>query len=119
MGTRKLVARIEPRLARLLASRPATPIILTGTLALAGLGAGILTPAAAQHSQVQVVQIPALQLSSWHTFCGPDPDGDGHVVCHILASQVAAVPNLGCSGPDPDHDGTYICYYASEPPIAR
>jgi hypothetical protein len=44
----------------------------------------------------------------------PDPDGDGHTVCHILASQVNTIPNLGCYV-DPDGDGTYICYYATDP----
>jgi hypothetical protein len=115
MGIGKQLAdSVGPRLARLLVTRPATPLILTGTLAVAGLGAAALNPAHGHQIPSPSVQPAALDLSSPHTFCRPDPDGDGHTECHILATQVSTVPNLGCYA-DPDGDGTYICYYATDP----
>jgi hypothetical protein len=113
IGT-KLVGWLELRLARTLATRAATPLILAGTLAVAGFGAAGVNPAQVHQAPSPAVRTPALLLSSPHTFCEPDPDGDGHTVCHILASQVSTVPNLGCSA-DPDGDGTFICYYATDP----
>jgi hypothetical protein len=98
--------------ARLLISRSGTPVLLVGTLALAGWGA-LSGPPAAGH--------PVLQLTSPHTFChqdwdqGEGQDGDGQVICHILASQVNTFPNLGCHA-DFDGDGTYVCFYATQPP---
>jgi hypothetical protein len=115
MGIReKLVGRLEIGLARVLAPRAASPLILAGTLAFAGLGAAAMNPVTAQQAQRSVVPAPTLLLNSPHTFCHPDSDGDGHTVCHVLASQVNTVPNMGCYD-DPDGDGTSICYYATDP----
>jgi hypothetical protein len=111
---KKLLGWLKLRVARALVTKPATPLILVCTIAVAALSAAALNPAAAQQVPNPMVQTSGLQLGSAHTFCMPDPDGDGHYVCHILASQVATVPNLGCSD-DPDGDGTFICYYDSDP----
>jgi hypothetical protein len=89
-------------------------VILVSSLAVAGLGAAALNPATVQRNPSPVVGTPALILNSPHTFCYADPDGDGHTICHILASQVSTVPNLGCYA-DQDGDGTFICYYATDP----
>jgi hypothetical protein len=105
---------LELHVARVLATRPATPLILVGTMAVAGLGAAATNATTVHQAPGSVVRTSSLLLNSPHTFCYPDPDGDGHTVCHILASQVATVPNLGCSA-DPDGDGTFICYYATDP----
>ena len=72
-----------------------------------------MNPIRAQPAPSALVQ-PSLTLTAPHTFCYADPDGDGHTVCHILATQVSTVPNLGCTS-DPDGDGTFICYYATDP----
>ncbi len=105
---------LKLHVASALVTRSATPLILVGTLAVASFGAAALNPATAQHIQSPVVQTPGLLLDSPHTFCYADPDGDGHTICHILASQVSTIPNLGCSA-DPDGDGTFICYYGTDP----
>lgn len=109
---------VARRMARALVSRPATPVIVVGTLALAGVGAAAMAPTQSSVVSHTVVGTPALDLSSPHTFCIADPDGDGHTICHILASQVATVPNLGCIG-DQDGDGTYICWYATDPRLSH
>jgi hypothetical protein len=111
--SRKLARRLEIGLARVLAPRAASPVILVGTLAFAGMGAAALNgPTASQVSRL--VHTPSLVLDGPHTFCRPDPDGDGHTVCHVLANQTLTVPNLGCYS-DPDGDGTFICYYDTDP----
>lgn len=111
---KKLVGRLETQVARVLAARSATPVILMGTMAVAGFGAAAANPARVHQAPSPVVRTSSLDLSSPHTFCYADPDGDGHYVCHILASQVSTIPNLGCSA-DSDGDGTFICYYATDP----
>ena len=115
MGTEKtLISRLELGVARMLATRGATPAILVGTLAVAGLGAAAMNPATLHQAPSPLRVSSTLLLNSPHTFCEPDPDGDGHTICHILASQVSTVPNLGCYA-DPDGDGTFICFYATDP----
>ncbi|HVC80724.1 MAG TPA: hypothetical protein VNL35_09535 [Chloroflexota bacterium] len=115
MGTGSTVfGWVGVHVARMLATRPASPVILVGSLAIAGLGATAMHSTTVQGNPSPVVGTPALILNSPHTFCYSDPDGDGHTVCHILASQVSTVPNLGCYD-DPDGDGTSICYYATDP----
>jgi hypothetical protein len=115
MGTStRLVGWLERHLARTLVKRGAPQAILVGTLAFAGLSAAALNPTGAHQTQSPVVQSPTLQIGAPHTFCYADPDGDGHTVCHILASQVSTVPNLGCYA-DPDGDGTFICFYKTDP----
>jgi hypothetical protein len=112
---------LPPTVARLLATRAAAPLILTGTLALAGLSAAAMQPTGVQHSPLLVPSTAVsgtLDLSAPRTFCYANPDGNGPWSCHILASQVNTVPNLGCH-PDPDGDGTYICFYATMPPTTR
>jgi hypothetical protein len=111
---KKMVDWLRVHVSRALVTRPATPLILVGTLALAGFAAAAANPTSTQRSPILVQQTPTLDLSSARTFCMPDPDGDGHTVCHILASQVSTIPNLGCSA-DPDGDGTFICYYDTDP----
>ncbi len=106
---RTLVDWMELRLARLLATRPATPLILTGTLALAGLGAAATNPVMVHQSPVPAVgtvQAPGYPNSS----CYADPDGDGSTVCHIPASQVSNYPAAFCRL-DWDEDGTYVCHF--------
>ena len=115
---KKLVGRLELYLARALAARPATPLILAGTMTVAAFGAAATNPTTVHSIPSPVAPAATLDLSSPHTFCMPDPDGDGHTVCHILASQVTTIPNLGCYA-DPDGDGTYICYYATDPTAAN
>ncbi len=109
----KSVGWLERRLARLCIKRGAAQVILVGTLAFAGLSAAALNPTGAQPAPSQA-PAATLQIGGPHTFCYADPDGDGHTICHILASQVSTVPNLGCSD-DPDGDGTLICYYETDP----
>ena len=119
MGTGSTVfGWVGVHVARVLATRPASPVILVGSLAIAGLGAAAMNPAKIQQNPSPVVGTPTLNLNSPHTFCYSDPDGDGHTVCHILASQVSTVPNLGCTA-DQDGDGTYICWYATDPTAAN
>ena len=119
MGTgKRLVDYLEMHVARVLVTRHATPLILAGTMAVAGFGAAAMNSTKVHQAPSPLVQTPALILNSPHTFCYPDPDGNGHTVCHILASQVSTVPNLGCSA-DPDGDGTFICYYATYPTAAN
>ncbi len=113
IGT-KLVGRLETQVARVLATKPATPFILVGTMAVAGIGAAAMNPTMAHQAPSSMARASTLLLTSPHTFCYSDPDGDGHTICHILASQVSTIPNLGCSA-DPDGDGTAICYYATDP----
>ena len=115
---KRLVGRLETQAARVLAMRSATPLILMGTMAVAGFGAAAANPATFHQAPNSVARTTTLDLSAPHTFCYPDPDGDGHTVCHILASQVSTVPNLGCSA-DPDGDCTFICYYATDPTKAN
>lgn len=115
---KKLAGRFELLLARALAARPATPLILAGTMTMAAFGAAATNPTTVHSLQSPVAHRAMLDLSNPHTFCGPDPDGDGNYVCHILASQVTLIPNLGCYS-DPDGDGTAICYYATDPTAAN
>mgnify|MGYP000069997642 CR=1 FL=1 len=117
MGT-KLVGYLEMRLSRALVARPASPLILVGTMALAGFGAAAMAAPTVHQASQQVARTSVLLLDAPHTFCAPDADGDGHTVCHVLTSQVSTVPNLGCL-PDPDGDGTFICYYATDPTASK
>ncbi|MGH2390458.1 MAG: hypothetical protein ACRDIE_19835 [Chloroflexota bacterium] len=110
----KSVGWLERHLARMLVKRAAPQIILAGTLAFAGFSAAALNPMGVHQTQSPAVRASTLQIGGPHTFCYSDPDGDGHTICHILASQVSTVPNLGCSA-DPDGDGTFICYYKTDP----
>jgi hypothetical protein len=106
---RTVVNWTKLRLARFLATRLATPLILTGTLALAGLGAVATNPVTAHQSPTPVVettQTPTYPNAS----CYSDPDGDGSTVCHIPASQVGNYPNAYCHL-DWDEDGTYVCHF--------
>jgi hypothetical protein len=114
---KQLVESVKCQVARALATRPAPPLILTGTLALAGLSAVAMSPVQ-HHQQVTRLVAPAgvLDLSAPRTFCRPDESGSGHTFCHILASQRNTVPNLGCFD-DPDGDGTLVCEYAIYPPV--
>jgi len=80
-------------------------LILVGTLAFAGFGAAAIAAPTTHQAPQPVVMASGMLLSDHYTFCTPDPDGDGHTICHVLASQVSTVPNLGCSS-DPDGDGT-------------
>jgi hypothetical protein len=116
-SSKQVVERAKLKVARALATRPATPLILTGTLALAGLSAAAMRPMP-QHQQVIRVVVPSgvLDLGAARTFCMPDQTGSGHTFCHILASQRDTVPNLGCFD-DPDGDGTLVCEYATYPPV--
>jgi hypothetical protein len=105
---RTLVNWTEVRLARFLATRVATPLILTGTLALAGFGAAATNPITAHQSPAPatVVQAPGYPNSS----CWADPDGDGSTVCDIPANQVGNYPNAFCHA-DWDEDGTFVCHF--------
>jgi hypothetical protein len=114
----QLVGWLESRLARALASRSATPVILAGTMAFAGLGAAAMNTTKVHQAPSPAVRASVLTLTSPRTFCYPDPDGDGHTICHILESQISTVPNMGCYA-DPDGDGTFICYFASDPAAAK
>ncbi|MDB5074638.1 MAG: hypothetical protein JWO42_817 [Chloroflexi bacterium] len=117
-SSKKLVDRLGINLARVLAMRAATPVILSGTLAVAAFGAAALNPASLHQASHAAVRTPLLVLDAPRTFCEPDPDGDGHTICHVTASQVSIVPNLGCFA-DPDGDGTFVCYYATDPTVAH
>jgi hypothetical protein len=100
---------MELRLARFLATRPARPLILTGTLALAGLGAAATNPGMVHQIPVpaaSTVQAPLFP----NTSCYADPDGDGSLVCHIPASLVSNYPTAYCHL-DWDEDGTYVCHF--------
>jgi hypothetical protein len=95
-----LIARMQTHVAHWLVSGPATPLILTGTLAFAGLSAAALNEATETHGQ------PA---HSYPSNCHPDPDGDGHLVCYVNASQLP-VYSQGYCRPDSDSNGRYVCY---------
>jgi hypothetical protein len=100
---------MQIRLARLLAKRMATPVILAGTLALAGLGAAALNDASSGHGQQNpnlIVGTPIQQMVQ-NGYCIPDPDGDGHLKCWINASQLPAFANADCH---PDGDYHFVCY---------
>ena len=85
-------------LARFLATKVATPLILTGTLALAGAGA-MGTP-------IAIHQSPTYPNSS----CHPSWYGDGSVACRIPDSQVGAYPNAYCY-PSFYHPHINICHF--------
>ena len=86
---------LPPTVARLLATRVATPLLLTGTLALAGLSAAAMQPSHARPTPlVSTGNSARLDLSAPRTFCSA-PDADGHTTCHILATQVHTVPKSG------------------------
>ena len=110
MGIGKsLVGWTALHLARFLATRPATPLILTGTMALAAFGATATNPTTIQQSPTAVVvttQAPTYPNAS----CYADPDGDGSTVCHIPASLVSSYPNAYCHA-DWDGDGTFVCHF--------
>ncbi|HWE61065.1 MAG TPA: hypothetical protein VHB98_05090 [Chloroflexota bacterium] len=105
-----LVARLQMHVARWLAKGSASPLILAGTLALAGLGAGALSGTPGGHGQQS--PNPAVGTSAPTGNCHPDPDGDGHLVCYIDASQLPRYANEFCR-PDPDGDGHFVCYIDS------
>ena len=115
-----LMDLLKVQTARALAARSASPLILSGTLAFAGLSAAALTPSHLSPAPSPVMQMQGtpLNLDAPHTFCFPSSAVTGHTICHILASQVHTVPNLGCTA-DPDGDGTFICVYATPPRVAN
>jgi hypothetical protein len=101
MNTGKmLVAQMRKHVARGLVSGPATPLILTGTLAFAGLSAAALNAAPDRDGQ------PA---PSYPSNCHPDPDGDGNLVCVIDSSQLSAYSQGYCHS-DTDSNGQLVCY---------
>jgi hypothetical protein len=111
MDTRMtLAARMQTHIARLLAKGPASPLILTGTLAFAGLGGAALQPRPGSQQPHAVIgagrQMPTYPSGQ----CRPDPDGDGHILCYLDSSQVAAYPDGHCFA-NPDGDGHFMCYF--------
>jgi hypothetical protein len=112
---RTVFGRAQQCLARALVRRSATPLILAGTLALAGFGAASLgsTPSTSI-TPVPIVTTPP--VPAYPSSCFPDPDGDGHTVCYLTQSQMQT-PNYagGYCHPDPDGDGHFVCYFASNP----
>jgi len=97
---KKLSAWMRTHVARGLVSGPATPLILTGTLAFAGLSAAALNAAPDRGGQL---------TPSYPSNCHPDPDGDGHLVCYVKASQLPSYSQGNCS-PYPSVDGRFVCY---------
>lgn len=98
MGIGKVVVGwTKLHLARFLATKVATPLILTGTLALAAGGAVATTP---------TQQIPTYPNSSCHT------NWYGGIACRIPAGQVASYPNAHCH-PSWRHPGMDICHFWS------
>lgn len=104
---RTLLDWMELRLARFLATRPATPLILTGTLALAGLGAAATNPVTLHQSPAATTVLTPIFPN---TSCYADPDGDGTLVCHIPANLVSNYPTAYCHL-DWDGDGSYVCHF--------
>ena len=99
MGIGKVVAGWTTlHLARFLATKVATPVILTGTVALAGAGA-MLSP-------ISLHQTPTYPNSSCHSLWS----GDDDTICQIPASQVASYPNARCL-PSWQQSGTDICRF--------
>lgn len=107
MGIGKsLVDWTQVHLARFLATRPATPLILAGTLALAATGAVATTPSPAPQSPTAVVQttppplFPAANCNAvWN----------GFTVCQIPANQVTLyIIAYGCYQPWHGED-RYVC----------
>jgi hypothetical protein len=85
------------QLARFLATKVATPVILTGTVALAGVGA--------MASPISIHQTPTYPNSSCQSGGWSDD-----TICSIPASQVAAYPTARCS-PSWQQPGKDICRF--------
>jgi hypothetical protein len=99
MGIGKVVADWTTlHLARFLATNVATPVLLTGTVALAGFGARI--------SPISLPQSPTYPNSSCHTAWS----GADDTLCAIPVSQVAAYPNARCE-PSWQQSGTDLCRF--------
>jgi hypothetical protein len=99
MGIGKVVAGWTTlHLARFLATKVATPVLLTGTVALAGVGARL--------SPTSLPQSPTYPNGSCHTAWYSDDD----TLCAMPASQVAAYPNARCD-PSWQQPGTDICRF--------
>jgi hypothetical protein len=99
MGIGKVVAGwTTVQLARFLATRVATPVILTGTVALAGAGAMV--------SPISLHQTPTYPNSTCRT------GWNGDAICRIPASQVAAYPTPDCH-PSRWNPATQICFIRS------
>jgi hypothetical protein len=97
-------------LARFLATRLATPLILTGTMALAAGGAVATAPAHTQQYPTTVVQTTPLPI---FPNIGCHPGWYGTMVCHIPTNQVALwAPAYSCSQ-DWHGDDLYVCHFMS------
>jgi hypothetical protein len=95
-------------LARLLATKPAMPVLVTGILALATIGAIAITPTA-QHqippAIVATTQLPAYLQNSCKML------QDGAIICHWPASVVEEFPTAPCSPQNWQGNTMYTCYY--------
>lgn len=85
--------------ARFLATKIATPLVLTGTLALAGIGAVAATPST-PHQNLPVYPNSSCFLR-W----------DGSSVCHLPPSQVRSYPNAYWCHPSQMYPGTDVCFF--------
>jgi hypothetical protein len=103
---RSLAHWITLHIARFLATRVATPLLVAMTLSLAAGGALATAPLARHPIPTAVVQTtPAFPNSScfvrWH----------GWNVCHILPSQVSDYPNAYWCRPSRRYPGMDACFF--------
>jgi hypothetical protein len=109
MSGKSMATWITVHVARGLVKGPMPSVITAGTFALAGFAGAALT-AQGQHVQSSPTVPPGLTAPAYNTAnCYPDPDGDGHLVCHIDRSQLPSYNNGNCYA-DPDGDGHLVCY---------
>jgi hypothetical protein len=98
------------RLARFLATRAATPVLLVGTLALAAGGAVATTPTTTDQSSRAVAQTTLAPLFV-PVICHQGRQGT--IVCRIPANEVAVYAVAYACRQDQRRDGLYVCRFMS------
>lgn len=101
--------RIRLHIARWLVTGPGASVIVAGTLAFAGLGAGALSSGAGDRDQQSPGvgrEVPAYPSAHCHA----DPESNGGITCYLDAGQLSLYPGADCQ-PDPDGDGHFLCTF--------
>lgn len=104
------VERMRLRLARWLVKGPASPLIVTGTLALATLGGAALSagPGHAQPVPQNVIAPTDQTAPAYPAGCYADPDGDGTIKCDGSMSISSLPASLGHCWTDQDFDSSSL-----------
>jgi hypothetical protein len=111
MGIGKfLVDWTAVHLARALATHAATPVLVTGTMVLAAVGAAASAPTPSHQSFTVGMQTRASLPAYPNRSC--QRGRFGAIACRMPANLIASYPNAYCWWyPNGTREGVYVCYF--------